>query len=250
MLALIYGSIVYLLFLGSFLYAIGFIGGLGVPVPLDGAAMRPAGEALAIDLALLALFAVQHSVMARKGFKAWWTKIVPPVAERSTFVLASSLVLFALCWYWQPIEGVVWSVTNQAAATAIQAVFWLGWGVLLLATFLINHFELFGLRQGFARLMGETLPEPEFRTPLLYKHVRHPIYLGFVLSFWATPEMSLGHLLFAAGATGYILVGIWFEERDLVAHFGERYRAYRKQVPALFPRLGRRRDPAAESKWG
>ena len=250
MLALIYGSIVYLLFLGSFIYAIGFIGNLGVPMPLDGPAMRPAGEALAIDLALLALFAVQHSVMARKGFKAWWTKIVPPVAERSTFVLASSLVLFALCWYWQPIEGVVWSVTDATAVTAIQAVFWLGWGVLLLATFLINHFELFGLRQGFARLMGETLPEPEFRTPLLYKHVRHPIYLGFVLSFWATPEMSLGHLLFAAGATGYILVGIWFEERDLIAHFGERYRTYRAQVPMLFPGLGRRRGSAPESKWG
>jgi protein-S-isoprenylcysteine O-methyltransferase Ste14 len=250
MLALIYGSIVYLLFLGSFVYAIGFIGNLGVPGSLDGPAMRPAGEALLVDLALLALFAVQHSVMARKGFKAWWTRIVPPVAERSTFVLAASLVLFALCWYWQPIDGVVWSVTQPAAVTAIQAVFWLGWGVLLLATFLINHFELFGLRQGFARLMGETLPEPEFRTPLLYKHVRHPIYLGFVLSMWAAPVMTLGHLLFAAGATGYILVGIWFEERDLIALFGERYRAYRKQVPMLFPMFSRRGRPGPESKPG
>ena len=250
MLAFIYGSVVYLLFLGSFIYAIGFVGNLGVPVAIDSPAMRPAGEALLIDLALLALFAVQHSVMARKGFKAWWTRIVPPEVERSTFVLAASIVLFALCWFWQPIGGSVWSVTDTVAVTAIQAVFWLGWGVLLLATFLINHFELFGLRQVFAKFAGDTLPEPEFRTPLLYKHVRHPIYLGFVLSFWATPEMSLGHLLFAAGATGYILVGIWFEERDLIAHFGERYRAYRKQVPMLFPRLSRRRGEAPQAKLG
>jgi protein-S-isoprenylcysteine O-methyltransferase Ste14 len=240
MAAFIYGTMAYVLFVGSFIYAIGFVGNLGVPVSIDSPAMRPAVEALLIDLALLALFAVQHSVMARKGFKAWWTKIVPPEVERSTFVLAASLVLFALCRYWQPIEGVVWSVTNPAAVTAIQVVFWLGWGVLLLATFLINHFELFGLRQVYARLRGQTVPATEFRTPFLYKHVRHPIYLGFVLSFWAAPEMSFGHLLFAAGATGYILVGIWFEERDLIAHFGERYRAYRRQVPMLFPSFGRR----------
>lgn len=212
-----------------------------MPVSIDSPAMRPPGEALAIDLGLLAMFAVQHSVMARKGFKAWWTKIVPPAAERSTYVLAASVVLFGLCWHWQPIEGKVWSVTLPGLANVIDGIFWLGWVVLLLATFLINHFELFGLRQAYARLKGATLPAPEFRAPLLYKHVRHPIYLGFVLSFWATPEMSLGHLLFAAGATGYILVGIWFEERDLVAHFGERYRAYRAQVPMLLPRFGR--DP-------
>jgi protein-S-isoprenylcysteine O-methyltransferase Ste14 len=149
------------------------------------------------------------------------------------------VLLFALCWFWQPIEGGIWAVTNPAAVIAIQIVFWLGWGVLLLATFLINHFELFGLRQVVARLMEAAVPEQEFRTPLLYKHVRHPIYLGFIMAFWATPVMSAGHLLFAAAATGYILVGIWFEERDLIASYGDRYRAYREQVGMLLPRLGR-----------
>jgi protein-S-isoprenylcysteine O-methyltransferase Ste14 len=237
MLAFLYGVVVYVIFLGTFIYAVGFAGNIGVPRGIDSPATAPAMESLLIDLALLAMFAVQHSVMARKGFKTWWTRIVPPVVERSTYVLASSIVLGGLCWHWKPIEGTVWSVQDPAAVTAIQAVFWLGWGVLLLATFLINHFELFGLRQVFAALMGARIPEPEFRTPFLYKHVRHPIYLGFVLSFWATPELTLGHLLFAAGATGYILVGIWFEERDLIAHFGERYRVYKQQVGMLFPRM-------------
>ena len=240
MFAFMYGVVVYVFFLATFIYAIGFIGNIGVPRGLDSPATSPAGTALLIDLALLALFAVQHSVMARKGFKAWWTRIVSPVVERSTYVLASNLALGALVWHWQPIEGTVWSVQDPTAVTAIQAVFWFGWGLLLLATFLINHFELFGLRQVFARLVGSAIPEQEFRTPFLYKHVRHPIYLGFVLGMWATPEMTLGHLLFAAGATGYIFVGIWFEERDLIAHFGDRYLAYREQAGMLFPRLGRR----------
>ncbi len=240
MLAFTYGAFAYLAFVASFLYAVGFIGNFGVPRGLDSAATSPAGSALLIDLALLTLFALQHSVMARKSFKIWWTRFVPLVVERSTYVLAASLALGALCWYWQPIEGVVWSVKDPAAVTAIQVVFWLGWVILLVATFLINHFELFGLRQVFYQLMGARIPEQEFRTPFLYKYVRHPIYLGFVLGLWAAPEMTLGHLLFAAGGTGYILVGVWFEERDLVAHFGDRYRAYRQQVGMLFPRLGRR----------
>ena len=239
MFAFAYGAVVYVFFLATFIYAIGFVGNIGVPRGLDSPATAPAMESLLLDLAWLALFAVQHSVMARKGFKAWWTKIVSPAVERSTYVLAASLVLGGLCWHWKPIEGTVWSVQDPRAVIAIQIVFWFGWGLLLLATFLINHFELFGLRQVFAQMMGRKIPEQGFRTPFLYKHVRHPIYLGFVLSFWATPEMTLGHLLFAAGATGYILVGIWFEERDLIAHFGDRYRAYRKQVPMLFPRAGR-----------
>jgi protein-S-isoprenylcysteine O-methyltransferase Ste14 len=250
MLAFLYGVAVYVFFLGSFIYAIGFVGNIGVPRGIDSAATAPAVESLLIDLALLLLFAVQHSVMARKGFKAWWTRIVSPVVERSTYVLAASLALGALAWYWKPIEGTVWSVQDPIAVNAIQVVFWLGWGILLLATFLINHFELFGLRQVFAKLMGSEIPAQEFRTPLLYKHVRHPIYLGFVLSLWAAPEMTLGHLLFAAGATGYILVGIWFEERDLIAHFGDRYQVYREQVGMLLPRLGRRSGARPAPKRG
>jgi protein-S-isoprenylcysteine O-methyltransferase Ste14 len=237
MLAVLYGTVVYVLFLGSFIYAIGFVGNLGVPRSLDGPAMVGPLEAVLINLALLGAFAVQHSVMARKSFKAWWTRFVPPHVERSTFVLFASLLLFALCWYWQPIEGEIWSVKDPIAVTVIQVIFWLGWGVLLLATFLINHFELFGLRQVVAKFMGAAVPEQEFRTPMLYKHVRHPIYVGFIMSFWATPVMTMGHLLFAAAATGYILVGIWFEERDLVAHFGDRYRTYREQVGMLLPKF-------------
>jgi protein-S-isoprenylcysteine O-methyltransferase Ste14 len=174
--------------------------------------------------------------MARKGFKRWWTRIVPPAIERSTYVLAATLALALLLWQWRPIaEPVLWRIENPAAVNAIWAIFWLGWGVLLLATFLINHFELFGLRQVFSLLTGREIPEAEFRTPFLYRYVRHPIYLGFVLAFWATPVMTAGHLLFAIGGTGYILVGIWFEERDLVAQFGERYSRYREQVGALIP---------------
>jgi protein-S-isoprenylcysteine O-methyltransferase Ste14 len=248
--AMLYSTTVYVLFLGTFIHAILFIANLLVPNTLDGPARAAPLHALAVDAALLALFAVQHSVMARKSVKAWLTRFVPHEAERSTFVLAASACLFLLCFCWQPIEGAVWSVTSPAAVLAVQSVFWAGWGVLLLATFLINHFELFGLRQAYAKLTGRKIPEPEFRTPFLYKHVRHPIYLGFVLSFWATPEMSLGHLLFAAGGTGYILIGIWFEERDLIAQFGSRYRRYREQVGMLFPRPPRPRSSGPASRAG
>ena len=248
MLAFAYGILVYLFFLASFLYAIGFVGNFIVPRTLDGAATMAVPGALAIDLLLLAAFAVQHSLMARKGFKAWWTKIVPPAVERSTYVLFASILLAALCWHWQPIEGVVWRVENPAGVVALEILFWAGWAVLLVATYLINHFELFGLRQVWAKLRGTTIPEAEFRTPLLYKHVRHPIYLGFLMAFWAAPLMTWGHLLFSAGCTGYILVGIWFEERDLVAHFGERYKAYKRQVPALIPRFSKDPDAAVAAK--
>jgi methanethiol S-methyltransferase len=250
MLAVFYGVLVYLLFVCSFVYAIAFVGNLGMPTSVDGAAAVSAGQALLVDLALLGIFAVQHSVMARKGFKAWWTRYVPEAIERSTYVLLASIALFALCWFWEPIEGTVWSVRNSTAVIALQVVFWMGWGVLLLSTFMINHFELFGLSQVFTGLMGASLPEQEFRTPLLYKHVRHPIYLGFVMAFWAAPEMSLGRLLFAAGGTGYILVGIWFEERDLVARFGERYRAYRKEAGMLLPRFKRRSGSGPKAGLG
>jgi protein-S-isoprenylcysteine O-methyltransferase Ste14 len=229
--------IVYPAFLATFLYAIGFAGNIVVPKSID---MGPTDQpilSLVIDLLLLSLFAIQHSVMARRTFKRWWTRIVPPAVERSTYVLAASLTLALLCWQWRPIsEPMIWRVESAAGAQLLWAVFWLGWAMLLMSTFLINHFELFGLRQVFAHMAGRQLPEPEFRTPLLYRYVRHPIYLGFLLGFWAAPVMTAGHLLFSIVTTGYILVGIWFEERDLVAQFGDRYRRYRDQVGMLLPR--------------
>jgi protein-S-isoprenylcysteine O-methyltransferase Ste14 len=227
---------VYVFFLCTFVYAIGFIGGVFVPKTLDSGAPVPLMEAIAVNLLVLGIFAVQHSVMARRSFKRWWTRIVPPAIERSTYVLAATLALALLLWQWRPIaEPVLWRIENPVAVNATWAIFWLGWGVLLLATFLINHFELFGLRQVFSRMLGREIPEAEFTTPFIYRYVRHPIYLGFILGMWAAPVMTAGHLLFAAGGTGYILVGIWFEERDLVAQFGERYRRYREQVGMLIP---------------
>ena len=249
-LAALYGLVVYVFFLATFVYAIGFVGNLPLlPKTIDSGATAPLVEILAVNLGLLSLFAVQHSVMARRGFKRWWTKVIPESVERSTFVLAATAVLALLLWQWRPLaEPVVWSVTDPIGRLVLQAVFWIGWGVLLTSTFLINHFELFGLRQVWANLRGQALPAPVFHTPLFYRHVRHPIYLGFVLGFWATPYMTAGHLLFAAASTGYILIGIWFEERDLVAQFGQRYEVYRRQVGMLVPKLGsRNRKGPAES---
>jgi len=233
--SLIYSLVVYPLFLATFLYAIGFAGNLLVPKTIDSGMPGPLVESIAVNVLLLAVFALQHSIMARKGFKRWLTRFVPASAERSTYVLAATLALALLLWQWRPIPvPVVWRVEGPAS-TIVWAVFWLGWAVLFLSTFLINHFELFGLSQPIARMAGRTPSAPIFRTPLLYRYVRHPLYLGFLLGFWAAPVMTLGHLLFAAGATGYILVGIWFEERDLVAQFGEQYRRYRDQVGMLVP---------------
>jgi protein-S-isoprenylcysteine O-methyltransferase Ste14 len=238
--SILYGLVVYGFFFLTFLYAIAFVGNLPLPrelVPrtIDSGPAGPVAMALIVDTILLGLFAVQHSLMARPAFKRWWTQMVPPAVERSTFVLAASALLALLFWQWQPILMPIWSVTNPIGVFVLQALFWLGWGLVLLSTFLINHFELFGLRQVWARLRGSTIPEPVFRTPLLYRNVRHPIYLGFILAFWATPSMTAGHLLFAIATTGYILIGIWFEERDLVVLFGDQYRRYRDQVSMLIP---------------
>jgi len=246
-----YGAATYVFFLATFLYAIAFVGNVAVPKTIDSGAAVPLAEALIVNLLLLGLFAVQHSVMARPVFKRWWTRIVPEPIERSTFVLAATAALALLLWQWRPIaDPVIWTVENPGGVLALNAVFWLGWAVLLTSTFMINHFELFGLRQVFARMLGRILPPAEFRTPFLYRHVRHPIYLGFLLGFWATPHMTAGHLLFAVGTTGYILIGIYFEERDLIAQFGDRYRRYREQVGMLLPRLGKRDNAAAGRRVG
>jgi methanethiol S-methyltransferase len=237
--ALLYGGFAYLAFLATILYAIAFVENLPVvPKTIDSGEAGPVATAVAINALLLGLFAIQHSVMARPAFKRWWTRFVPAPVERSTYVLLASLALMLLFWQWRPIPAPIWSVTDLTSALALHTLSWFGWGVAFLSTFLINHFELFGLRQVHARLRGATLPPPVFRTPLLYKMVRHPLYLGFLLAFWATPSMTAGHLLFAAATTGYILIGVFLEERDLVAQFGEQYERYRRQVSMLIPLPG------------
>jgi methanethiol S-methyltransferase len=231
----VYGVICYVIFLGSFLYAIGFVGDLVVQKTIDSGPIAPFPEALAVDVVLLGIFAVQHSVMARPGFKAVWTRIVPRSVERSTYVLVSSLLLALICWKWQAIPAVVWHVSSPAVNALLLALFALGWLILLLSTFMINHFDLFGLRQVYLRMRGSEYIPLNFKQWGFYKFVRHPIMLGFVIAFWATPHMSLGHLVFSIATTGYILVGIFFEERDLMKYHSAEYGAYRARVPMLFP---------------
>jgi len=236
----LYGLIAYAACLGALLYLIGFSGDVLVPRSVDSGTAATLAEALCINVLLLSLFAVQHSMMARQAFKRVWTRIVPRTVERSTYVLTTSIVLALLFWQWRPIpEPIVWRVGNAAAVELLWAMFWLGWVLVLISTFLINHFELFGLQQVFARLTGRTMPASEFRTPLFYRYVRHPLYVGILLSLWSVPVMTAGHLLFSMGLSSYIFAGIWFEERDLIAQFGERYRRYRAEVGMLVPRRSR-----------
>jgi protein-S-isoprenylcysteine O-methyltransferase Ste14 len=235
-----YGSLSYLIFLGTFLYAVCFIGNFGVPRTLDGAASGPWGISFAIDVGLLTLFAAQHSIMARKWFKDTWTRIVPKVVERSTYVLFSSLALILLFWQWRPLGGVVWSVENPGGRLVVRVLFAFGWGLVLLSTFLINHFDLFGLRQVWLYLIGRPYHTLRFATPGPYRLVRHPLYVGWLFAFWMTPVMTLAHLLFSIATTAYILLAIQFEERDLVRDHGETYERYRKSVPMLVPFIRRR----------
>lgn len=238
--AFTYGVICYAIFFATFLYTIGFVGNLFVPKSIDSTPAGPLGQALLTNAVLLGIFAIQHSVMARPGFKRWWTRFVPQPVERSTYVLFSSLALILLFVYWQPIGGGIWHVQDPVGQVVLYGLCALGWGIVLVATFLINHFDLFGLRQVWLYLRGKEDHALAFVTPGLYRHVRHPIYLGFIFAIWAAPTMTAAHLFFALLLTAYILIGIRFEERDLVTFYGVRYSEYRNQVPMLVPRLGGR----------
>jgi protein-S-isoprenylcysteine O-methyltransferase Ste14 len=240
----LYGIACYAVFFGTFLYAIGFIGNLWVPKSIDSPRDVALGTALLVNLGLLGLFAVQHSVMARPAFKRWWTRIVPEPAERSTYVLFSSLALIVLFWFWQPMGGVVWNITSPAGVDAMYVVFAAGWLLLLYVTFLIDHFDLFGLRQVWLQLVGKPFTPVTFKTPWLYRQVRHPLYVGWLMIFWATPTMTVAHLVFAVMTTAYILVAIQFEEHDLIAAHPE-YADYKKRVPSLIPFTKRRAAASA-----
>lgn len=247
-LIVIYGVACYLLFFITFLYAIGFVGDFAVPRSVDSGPEDPVPLALAVDLALLGIFAVQHSGMARRGFKVWITRWLSPSIERSTYVLLSSLVLILLFWQWRPLPSTVWDVQLPWAVGLLYGLFACGWLLVLTGTFVINHFDLFGLRQVWLRARGRDYVPPEFTARVYYRVVRHPLMLGFIIAFWATPTMTVGHLLFAAASTGYILIALRLEERDLVAAHGEAYREYQRRIPMLCPWPGRRIGAAGKSQ--
>lgn len=241
LLIIAYGGLSYLLFLGSFAYFIAFVGGIVVPRTVDSGPVVPVAEALAVNLGLLVLFGVQHSGMARRSFKRWWTRFVPPPAERSTYVLVSSLIHVLIIWQWRPMPGALWHVEHPVGEAVLWGLFALGWVIGIATTFLISHAELFGLQQVWAKVRRRSFRPPAFRTPLFYRLVRHPMQAGIALGLWATPHMTVGHAVLAAGLTAYILIGIHYEERDLVRRFGAEYEAYRERVPGkLIPRPKRK----------
>jgi methanethiol S-methyltransferase len=232
---LLYGITAYVIFFVTFCYAVGFVTGLIVPKHIDSIPDSPLAYQFLVNAALLSLFAIQHSGMARPAFKQWWTKFVPRPIERSTYVLLASLCLLLLFWFWQPMGGVIWEIESPSAQIAIQSIALIGFGIVLVSTFLINHFDLFGLRQVWLYFTGKEYTNLPFRTPMFYKYVRHPLYLGFMIAFWATPTMTAAHLFFAMMTTGYMLTAIQFEENDLVKHFGATYKQYKASAPMLIP---------------
>jgi len=247
---LVYGVVAYLIFFATFCYAVGFVSALFVPKNIDSIPDSPLGFALLANAGLLSLFALQHSIMARPAFKRWWTKVVPEPIERSTYVLFSSICLLILFWYWQPMGGVVWQVESESVRSLLTILCLFGFGIVLVTTFLINHFDLFGLRQVWLNFTGKTYEHLPFRTPFYYKYVRHPLYLGFMIAFWSAPTMTVAHLFFAVMTTGYMLVAIQFEENDLVKHFGTKYQDYQRSAPMLIPftKIKKQKEPGLSNE--